>query len=113
MSTLVKDMTKVEFSKHPMHRDAYTKLVTGKSENDRLSASIVRINPGGELIPHTHEVIEVFYIIEGQGSALVNGERKPVSGGTVLIVPAGEEHGLINVGKGELTLYAVFSPGVA
>lgn len=113
MSTLLKELNGSEFIKNPKHREVYNRYVTGKDENDRLSASIVKIMPGGEIIPHTHEVLEVFYILEGEGMALVNGERKPAGSGSVIIAPPGEEHGVLNTGEKEILMYAVFSPGIA
>lgn len=112
MEAIIKYEKDIKEEKRSNHKEAYGKLLTWRKENGRLSANLVTLKPGGELIPHTHEVLEVFYIIEGQGSALVNGERKPVNNGTIIIAPPGSEHGLVNIGDGDLKLFAVFSPGV-
>lgn len=113
MKAIIRNQKDIQFEKRPNHKEVYGKQLTVNKENDRLSATLVTIKPGGELLPHTHEVLEVFYIIEGEGSALVNGERKEAAGGSIIVAPPGSEHGLINTGEKDLTLYAVFSPGVA
>ncbi len=112
MDTIIRHQKDFEYAKHPLHREVYTKVLTRNDENGRLSASLVVIKPGGEIVPHTHEVLEVFYIMKGSGSALVNGERIKAEAGNVIIAPAKSEHGLINEGSEELELYAVFSPGI-
>lgn len=113
MEAIIKNLNDVPFDKHPQHIEVYKKNVTTSAENDRLSAVSLFIKPGGEIVPHTHDVLEVFYIIEGKGLALVNGIRQEANGGTVIIAPPGSEHGLKNVGEQDLTLYAVFSPALA
>ncbi|MFZ5352152.1 MAG: cupin domain-containing protein [Bacillota bacterium] len=112
MEAIIRNQENIELTKHPKHRDVYMKILTNNSETGRLSASIVSIRPGGEILPHTHEVIEVFYIMKGIGSALVNGVRMKAEAGTIIIAPAGNEHGMINEGQEDLELYCVFSPGV-
>lgn len=112
METILKNLNNIEFIKHPKHIEVYKKDITKNDENGRLSASYLNIMPGGELVPHTHEVLEVFYIISGSGSVLVNGERQKATAGSVIIAPAGSEHGLKNDGSEIIELYAVFSPGI-
>jgi quercetin dioxygenase-like cupin family protein len=103
----------MELVKNPKHKEVYGRLLTGEKENGRLSAHLTTIKPGGEIIPHTHEVLEVFYIIEGEGSALVNGVRQKAEAGTVIAAPPGSEHGIMNTGDNDILMYCVFSPGIA
>lgn len=110
MNTIIKNQESAEWVKNPKHRDVYLRHLATSQNNDRLSTHIVRIEKDGEIVPHTHEILEVFYIMEGNGLALVNGERIKASKGDCIIAHAGEEHGLINTGEEEILLYAVFSP---
>jgi quercetin dioxygenase-like cupin family protein len=112
MEAILRNQKDIEFSKHPKHIEVYKKDLTNNDENGRLSAHLLRVMPGGEIVPHTHEVLEVFYILSGNGSALVNGERQTATAGSVVIAPAGSEHGLKNDGNEIIELYAVFSPGI-
>lgn len=113
MEAIIKNQKDVEPVKNPKHNEVYGKLLSVQNDNGRLSAHLNTIKPGGEILPHTHEVLEVFYIIEGEGSALVNGERQKAEGGTIIVAPPGSEHGLMNTGEKDMILYCVFSPGIA
>ena len=113
MEAIIRNQKDVEPVKNPKHKGVYGRLLSGEKENGRLSAHLTIVKPGGEILPHTHEVLEVFYIIEGEGSALVNGERQKAEGGTVIVAPPGSEHGLLNTGENDILMYCVFSPGIA
>lgn len=108
---IIRNQKDIELVKRPNNREVYGKQLTVNAENDRLSANLVTVKAGGEIMPHTHEMLEVFYIIEGEGSALVNGERQKAEAGTIIIAPPGSEHGLINTGEKDILMYCVFSPG--
>ncbi len=112
MNTIIRSHHDIEFAKHPKHIEVYKKDLTSQEENGRVSTHYLHIMPGGEIVPHTHEVLEVFYLISGKGVALVNGEHVEASAGSVIIAPAGSEHGLKNTGSDIIELYAVFSPGM-
>jgi quercetin dioxygenase-like cupin family protein len=49
----------------------------------------------GNVVPyHKHEHIdEVFDVLEGEGTILIDGREMPGTPGTILYVPAGIEHG--------------------
>ncbi len=113
MDAAIRNQRDVELKKNPKHNEVYGKLLSTQEENGRLSVHLNTIRPGGEILPHTHEVLEVFYVIGGEGSALVNGERQEAQAGTVIVAPPGSEHGMKNTGTGDLILYCVFSPGIA
>ncbi len=113
MNSVIRNQKDVEPVKNPKHNEVYGRLLTKQEENGRLSAHPTTVKPGGEIIPHTHEVLEVIYVIEGEGSALVNGERRKAEKGTIVAANIGSEHGFINTGDTDLVLYCVFSPGIA
>lgn len=113
MQSVIRNQKDVEPVKNPKHNEVYGRLLTKQEENGRLSAHLTTVKPGGEIIPHTHEVLEVIYVIEGEGSALVNGERRKAEKGTIVAANIGSEHGFINTGDTDLVLYCVFSPGIA
>jgi quercetin dioxygenase-like cupin family protein len=113
VQSIIRNQKDVETVKNPKHNEVYGRLLTKQEENGRLSAHLTTVKPGGEIIPHTHEVLEVIYVIEGEGSALVNGERQKAEKGTIVAANIGSEHGFINTGDKDLVLYCVFSPGIA
>lgn len=112
MESVIRNQKDIAFEKRPNHREVYGKQLTVNAENGRLSANLIVIKPEGEIVPHTHEVLEVIYIIEGEASALVNGKRQKAEAGTVLVAPAGNEHGIMNTGDKDVVMYCVFSPAI-
>ena len=113
MEAKIRNQKDVEPVKNPKHNEVYGRLLSGEKENGRLSAHLTTIKPGGEIIPHVHEVLEMMYIIQGEGSALVNGERQRSEPGTIVVAPPGSEHGFLNTGDTDIVIYCVFSPGIA
>lgn len=84
-------------------------LVT-RETNDRVTVRIVRVDPGGEIIPHVHDVMEVFSILEGEGKALMGEKTQLCSAGTCFVAPAGVKHGLKNTQGAPVKLFCVFTP---
>ena len=63
----------------------------------------------GEAIPlHTHPMDEVIVIDRGDGEVVVGDERRAVTRGATVFIPAGKPHGTRNAGSGTLDLHAVF-----
>ena len=112
MSSGLKRIADIVEKPHPKFPNVFIKQIAVNSETDRLSANYVRIIPGAELIPHTHDVLEIAHIIKGNGMFFINGERTEVFGGEVIIALPNIEHGLKNIGNSDMELYAVFSPGI-
>lgn len=79
-------------------------------ENNKATVRFVKVEPAGEIIPHIHEVMEVFYILEGEGELLVGDKKEICSKGTCIIAPAGLKHGLKNTINQPIMLFCVFVP---
>jgi mannose-6-phosphate isomerase-like protein (cupin superfamily) len=71
----------------------------------------MNIPPGGEIGEETHEgVDQVLVFIDGEGAAMLDGERSAVGPGRLVLVPAGTRHNFINTGSSDLRLYTVYAP---
>lgn len=58
-----------------------------------------------------HEGIDqVLVFVDGEGEAVVEGERRSVRAGMVVIIPSGTRHNFINTGNSPLKLYTVYAP---
>ena len=63
---------------------------------------------GASIGLHTHEGnCEMFYIIEGTGKVLMDGEYERVEAGVCHYCPKGHTHSLINDSDSDLVFYAV------
>lgn len=71
---------------------------------------VMSIHPGGEIGMETHDVDQVLVFVEGSGEAAVGGERKAVTAGQLVFVPAGTAHNFVNTGRVDLKLYTVYAP---
>jgi mannose-6-phosphate isomerase-like protein (cupin superfamily) len=69
------------------------------------------IPPGGDIGEEGHEKVDqVLLRVEGEGSAILDGERSPVKPGHLVHVPAGTRHDLVNQGTTDLKLYTIYAP---
>jgi mannose-6-phosphate isomerase-like protein (cupin superfamily) len=74
---------------------------------------LMSLQPGEEIGNEVHKHVDQFFRLE-QGKAkfvLRNGKETHIAGnGDAVIVPAGTYHNVINISKGKLKLYTVYSP---
>jgi mannose-6-phosphate isomerase-like protein (cupin superfamily) len=72
---------------------------------------IMTIPPEGEIGMETHdENDQILSFVSGVGKAIVSGKEKAVTGGDIVIVPAGTKHNFVNTGPNPLVLYTVYGP---
>lgn len=72
---------------------------------------VMSIPPGGEIGEEVHEAVDqVLTFVEGEGTAIMNGERSAVGPDRLVLVPAGTRHNFINTGSSDLRLYTVYAP---
>jgi len=72
---------------------------------------VMCIPPGGEIGEEVHDgVDQVLVFVEGQGEAILNGERSPVVPDRLVLVPAGTRHNFVNSGSTDLRLYTIYAP---
>ncbi len=73
---------------------------------------VMSIEPGGEIGMERHDTGDQFIRVEeGEGEAILDGERHELRDGTALVIPSGTEHNVINTSRSDpLRLYTVYSP---
>jgi len=55
------------------------------------------VEPNATIGEHTHaDDEEVYYVLEGRGTIILDGERFDIGPGDLAVTPAGHSHGLIN-----------------
>lgn len=71
---------------------------------------VMCIPPAGEIGEEVHDdVDQVLVFVEGDGFAVLEGQRSPVSPGRLVHVPAGTRHNFVNEGSVDLKLYTVYT----
>jgi mannose-6-phosphate isomerase-like protein (cupin superfamily) len=72
---------------------------------------IMTIPPDGEIGEEVHEDNDqILTFVSGTGEAQVDGEKKAVNPGDLVVVPAGVRHNFLNTGPNPLVLYTVYGP---
>lgn len=82
-------------------------LFTGK----HMQLVVMSLNPGEEIGVETHDHVDQFFRVEsGTAKFLIDGKTVIAKDDEVVIITAGAEHNVINVGHTQLKLYTIYSP---
>ena len=77
--------------------DVYRFLATGQDTNGKYAQWEALVPPGGGPPPHVHgREEEGFYVLDGEVTFTVNGERVVATAGTFANMPVGTPHGFKN-----------------
>ena len=72
---------------------------------------VMSIPPGGEIGSEVHpDVDQVLVFVQGEGQAILDGEKSAVSVDRLVQVPAGTRHNFVNTGTTDLRLYTIYAP---
>lgn len=75
-----------------------------------LSMGRITLDPGATIGEHAHPNTEDLYLIlEGRGTGILDGERFAVGPGDLFLVKAGGSHGLINDSDAPLTFLGLLT----
>ena len=81
-------------------------VYTGK----HMQLVLMSLEPGQEIGEETHDVDQFFRVEVGVGDVIIDGVKTLVTRDTVVIVPAGARHNVVNTGSSPLKLYTIYSP---
>lgn len=85
-------------------------LIT-RDEEGSLTAYRVCIGPGQRTAVSYHKVAEeLYYVLSGSGTALLNGQARSLAAGDLLRLPPGTTHGFVTQTE-PLQLLNIHSPG--
>lgn len=77
----------------------------------RVWVGLSNIDPRSSSNRHRHDdKEEVFYVVSGSGEMVVGYEREAIQVGSLILVPPGSEHQLVNDNDEALTVLSVVSP---
>jgi mannose-6-phosphate isomerase-like protein (cupin superfamily) len=78
------------------------------TEGNLVTTGITVFEPGTAIPLHTHNVEESVFILEGEATAVVDGDRFDLEVGDATWVPAGVPHRFANRGQGRMRIYWVY-----
>ncbi len=82
----------------------FRKSLSVKTFPSGFRATLTMAKPGGEFPEHIDPYTHIFYILEGEGKASLEGQTIPLGKGTTLTVDAGKRHGYRNLSQTDLVL---------
>ena len=77
---------------------------------DKSQLVVMSLLPGEEIGTEIHNGDQLLYAVKGEGIAVINDAKEPFEKGTILCVPAGAAHNLINTGERPLKLFTIYAP---
>ncbi len=66
--------------------------------------------PKEEIGAEVHGVDQFLRVEKGKGQAVLNDIPHDIFDGSVIIVPAGTKHNIINTGRSDMKLYTLYMP---
>jgi mannose-6-phosphate isomerase-like protein (cupin superfamily) len=85
-------------------KEIFRKNLSARTFPSGFKASLTLARPGGEFPEHEDPYTHIFFILEGEGAAFLEGKKVPFRKGTALTVEAGKRHSYRNPGPGDLLL---------
>jgi mannose-6-phosphate isomerase-like protein (cupin superfamily) len=100
--------TRVDIVRAARDNDAFRReVVTGTHEQ----VVVMTIPPGGEIGDEVHnDTDQVLAFVDGQGEAILDGERSPIGPNDLVFVRAGTRHNFVNTGDEPLRLLTIYAP---
>jgi mannose-6-phosphate isomerase-like protein (cupin superfamily) len=80
------------------------------SPTRNISIQVSEIPVGSEQPVHAHNPEQCYYIISGTGLMIIEDEKREVTGGDAVSIPANKKHGIINTGSVALEYLTANSP---
>ena len=90
-----------------LENDNFRKVLYTDKNSQRVLMSLL---PGEEIGEEIHDVDQFLRVEQGKGTAILNGESHDLADGSVVIVPAGVKHNIINSKSGSMKLYTLYMP---
>jgi mannose-6-phosphate isomerase-like protein (cupin superfamily) len=76
----------------------------------RSQLVIMSLLPGEQIGSEVHEGDQLVYATKGHGIAVIGGREVPFDKGTILCIPAGAMHNVINREDEPLKLFTIYAP---
>lgn len=79
--------------------------------DERIQLVLMCLAAKQEIGEEVHDLDQLIRVEEGEGHAVLEGETHALTDGSVVIVPAGTRHNIVNTSESDaLRLYTVYAP---
>ena len=80
-------------------------------DTERMFCDVYCFEAGQEQTPHAHKGSDkVYYVLQGKAQIRIAQETKDLGPGSVVLAPAGVDHGIRNPGPERLTVLVFMAP---
>jgi mannose-6-phosphate isomerase-like protein (cupin superfamily) len=76
----------------------------------RLQLVVMALQPGEDIGEEVHQLDQFIRVEAGEGKSVLNGEEHALGTSSVVIIPQGVKHNIINTGSSALKLYTLYAP---
>lgn len=80
------------------------------STSEHSQVVVMSLQPGEDIGEETHDVDQILVFVEGQGVAILNGQRSEIATNHMVVVPAGTRHNFVATGTAPLKLFTIYAP---
>jgi mannose-6-phosphate isomerase-like protein (cupin superfamily) len=79
--------------------------------DDRLQLVVMSLLPNQDIGMEVHQLDQFIRVEKGEGKAILDGEAHALLDGSVVVVPAGTNHNILNISAdAPLKLYTLYAP---
>lgn len=71
---------------------------------------LMSLLPNEDIGEEVHDVDQFLRVEQGSGTAVLNGQRHDIQDGSIVLVPAGTKHNILNGASGPMKLYTLYMP---
>ena len=84
---------------------------TNLFETRNFFCDVYGLEPGQEQKVHSHnDADKIFFVVDGSGEFFIGEETQDLGPNQIVLAPAGESHGVRNIGEARLTLLVFMTP---
>lgn len=77
----------------------------------RVQLVIMSLNPSEDIGEEVHDLDQFIRIEKGEGKAVLDGAETPIAEGSVVVIPEGTRHNIVNLSANEpMKLYTLYTP---
>ena len=102
MKGYIKNIEKLSIENENFRKVLYT------SKNCQIV--IMSLLPSEEIGMEVHDVNQFFRVEKGTGKAILDGVSTDISDGSIVLIPAGTNHNIVNTGADSMKLYTLYMP---
>jgi mannose-6-phosphate isomerase-like protein (cupin superfamily) len=105
---MAKDAPRIDIVQAARENEAFRREVVTA---DHSQLVVMTVPAGGEIGEEVHDhVDQILIFVDGEGQAVLEGQRTPIGPNDLVFVKAGTRHNFVNTGDRPLRLVTVYAP---